>query len=195
MSMRQGFLGLAVLLAALASLGGAPSNRTRPYSLADLAWLEGTWRGAGANAAGDTTIDEEHWGAAIGESRLGWFRAVRGEAVRFYEFQVMRTEPLGVKLFIKHYSRDLSGWEPRDSSTVYALTSATPTEARFTNPRDDEYQHMTYRLAGDSLHIRLEGVNRATGRDVDFAFGFARVGDAAGARAPERVPAKPEHPE
>lgn len=178
-ALQRAAIGASLVIAATAA---------RPYTLADLAWIEGTWRSVRVEPNGERVEQEEHWGPAIGETRLGWFRALRGGKARFYEFQVHRADSAGVRLQIKHFSRDLTGWERPDSSTTYTLEHVGEREARFANPTDDDAQHMTYSLHRDTLTIRLEGVDRTSGKPTRMQFRLARV-------APTTHPPKPEHPE
>lgn len=180
----RGALVLAIACAAVAPLAAAP----RPHTLADLAWFEGTWRAVTVSASGERTEQEEHWGAAIGETRLGWFRMLRGGRARFYEFQAQRADSAGVRLQIKHFGREMDGWEAPDSSTTYTLEHVGDHEARFACPGDD-FPVMTYRVRDDTLAIRLEGTDRASGRPAAMEFRLARVRDAGPG------PRKPEHPE
>ncbi len=176
----------ASLLAALALTAAAVA---RPFTLADLDWIEGTWRSESVDAKGVRSIAEEHWGAAIGETRLGWFRALRDGRARFYEFEALRRDSAGVSLVIKHFSGDFTGWEAADSAAVYRLVRTGEREAHFENRRDAEFPRMSWRAWGDSLRVTLEGDGPNAPR---LSFGFVRVTPAApGAGAP----ARPEHPE
>lgn len=167
----------------------------RPFTLADLDWIEGTWRTFQTDASGAPSEAEEHWGAAIGESRLGWFRSVRDGQVRFYEFEVMRRDSLGVRVHVKHFDRDVRGWEAADSSSVFRLVRLGEREAHFEDPRDERYPFMHWAVRGDSLHVTLTS---AKAGERALKFGFARVpAPAAAPQAPQapQPPSRPEHPE
>ena len=179
--------------ALLATAGPGASGAARTFTLADLDWIEGTWRASQTDASGVHAESEEHWGAAIGESRLGWFRSVRGGQVRFYEFEVMRADSLGVRVHVKHYDREVRGWEAADSSSVFRLVRLGEREASFEDPRDERYPFMHWAVRGDSLHVTLTGAKPG---ERALRFGFARVPAAAAAQAPQAPQApRPEHPE
>lgn len=165
------------------------AGAARPFTLADLDWIEGTWTSSRTDASGVRTEAEEHWGAAIGESRLGWFRSVRDGRVRFYEFEVMRRDSLGVLVHVKHFDRDVRGWEAADSSSAFRLVRLGEREAYFEDARDEQYPFMHWAVRGDSLYVTLTSAKAGT---RPLKFGFARMPAQAAAPAP---PSRPEHPE
>lgn len=173
----------------LVALTLAAAAVARPFTLADLEWIEGTWRSESVDAKGVRSVAEEHWGAAIGETRLGWFRALRDGRARFYEFEALRRDSAGVSLVIKHFSGDFTGWEAADSAAVYRLVRAGEREAHFENRDDTQFPRMGWRVWGDSLRVTLEGDGPNAAR-LSFAFARAKA-VAPGTGAPER----PEHPE
>lgn len=159
----------------------------RAFTLADLDWIEGTWRSEGAGEHGERSVAEEHWGATIGETKLGWFRALGDGRARFYEFEALREDSTGVSLVIKHFTREFAGWEAADSATVYRLVRAGDREAHFENRVDGRFPRMSWRVRGDSLHVTLSGDGPNAAR---LMFGFARVKPA-----PANATIRPEHPE
>ena len=70
MNALQALACAAVFAMAASGAAGAAgaSGTSRPYTLADLDWIEGTWRASQVDASGVHSEAEEHWGAAIGES-------------------------------------------------------------------------------------------------------------------------------
>lgn len=184
-------LACATIFAMAASGASGAAGTSRPYTLADLDWIEGTWRARQVDASGVRTESEEHWGAAIGESRLGWFRSVRDGKVRFQEFEVMRADSAGVRVYVKHFDRDVRGWEAADSSSVFRLVRLGEREAHFEDPRDEQYPFMHWAVRGDSLHVTLRS---AKAGERPLKFGFARVTGPA-ATPPQAPQSRPEHPE
>lgn len=181
--------GAAIAFVTLLATAAAPR-----FTLADLDWVEGIWRAEQVDASGVPSVAEEHWGAAIGESRLGWFRSVRDGRVRFYEFEVMRQDSAGVRVHVKHFDGEVRGWEAADSSSVFRLVRLGDREASFEDRRDERYPFMHWAVRGDSLHVTLTSA-KPGGRTLKF--GFARVpAAAAGATTPATAtPSRPEHPE
>lgn len=186
-------LACAALLGLAASGAAGAVGTERPYTLADLDWIEGTWRASQVDASGVHSEAEEHWGAAIGESRLGWFRSVRDGRVRFQEFEVMRADSAGVRVYVKHFDRDVKGWETPDSSSVFRLVRLGEREAHFEDSRDEQFPFMHWAVRGDSLHMTLTSA-KAGRRPLKF--GFARMPATAAAPQPSQPPqSRPEHPE
>jgi hypothetical protein len=195
MNALQALACAAVFAMAASGAAGAAgaAGTSRPYTLADLDWIEGTWRAQQVDASGVRAESEEHWGAAIGESRLGWFRSVRDGRVRFYEFEVMRQDSAGVCVNIKHFDRDVKGWEAPDSSSVFRLVRLGEREAHFEDSRDEQFPFMHWAVRGDSLHMTLTSA-KAGRRPLKF--GFARMPATAAAPQPSQPPqSRPEHPE
>ena len=50
------------------------SDQKTAYSIADLSWIAGKWRGAD-----DSTTIEEHWMQPEGNNMLGMFRMLQGD--------------------------------------------------------------------------------------------------------------------
>src|SRR5262245_56332721 len=77
----------ALVLAAVAFAGGAPSAEPAPASLSSLSWLGGCWEGGG----GERRVDEQ-WMAPRGGMMLGMGRTVVGDAVREFEQMTIRED-------------------------------------------------------------------------------------------------------
>jgi len=80
-------------------------------TIADLAWLAGTWRGAGLGG-----INEELWSAPAGGTMMGMYRLLKDDRVVFYEFLTLSETGRSLLLSLRHFHADLRGWEERDDS-------------------------------------------------------------------------------
>ncbi|MFV8819282.1 DUF6265 family protein [Haliea sp. E17] len=168
-----------VLVAALASaclwaqerqtLDLAPGAASPPAQLADLAWLQGSWRGE--SIMGDA---EEVYSAPAGGAMMGMFRLTAGERVRFYEFITLVEEAGSLVLRLKHFGPDLVGWEERAESAEFPLVRV----------EEDSYFF-------DGLTIRRHGRDRMTvivltgssgGKATELEFNYHRVGGSTVAR-------------
>jgi hypothetical protein len=118
-----------------ASGADTPSNPT----LADVAWITGSWVGIEA----DSRI-EEHWSEAAGGSMVGSFRMVRGDKAVFYEFMLIEQTDDGVVLRIKHFSPGLDGWEAKDESLDLDLTMTQEGKAVFETEVDGDPERLVY---------------------------------------------------
>ncbi len=122
------------------------------YTLADLSWLVGHWRGQVAES-----VLEEYWSAPAAGAMMGMFRWVRGDKIDVYEFLTLVEENEGVTLRFKHFDAGLVSWEEKDKFLQYRVVSAGPQEVVFEDPQRSFPRRITYRLSGDqAVHI-LEG--------------------------------------
>jgi len=156
-------LFVAVLLCiALPSVGqevltlekDAPAGKA---SLSQLDWLVGAWKGSGFG--GDC---DEMWMPAVDNSMLGVFRYSKDGTVHFSEFIVIEEvdETLIVKL--KHFSRDLTPWEEKDTWTEFKLVKVEDQTAYFNG--------LTYHLDGEELVILLALTSEGTRTIEEFRF-------------------------
>ena len=79
--------------------------------IADLAWLAGTWRGAGLGG-----MNEEHWSAPAGGTMMGMYRLLKDGRVVFYELLTLGESGGSLLLTLRHFHPDLRGWEERDET-------------------------------------------------------------------------------
>ena len=130
---RIAFIFVSVLMSALPCFAqnsnilelGADSE-SPPASLSDIAWIEGHWRG---NAFGGETV--EIWSPPLGGSMMGSFKLVVGGSVSFYELMTISEVGSTLLLRIKHFDRELRGWEEKDKSVEFKLVRVTPGKVFF----------------------------------------------------------------
>jgi len=79
--------------------------------IADLAWLAGSWRGAGLGG-----MNEEHWSAPAGGTMMGMYRLLKNDRVLFYELLTLGESGGSLLLTLRHFHPDLRGWEERDET-------------------------------------------------------------------------------
>lgn len=90
-------------------------------SLAELAWLEGTWVGEGL---GGTVL--ESYSAPAGGHMIGHFRLVRDGQPVFYELIIVAQAGDSIEYRVKHFDPDLKGWEPREDYDGFRLIRVEP---------------------------------------------------------------------
>ena len=78
-------------------------------SINDVAWIAGNWQGEALGG-----ITEEIWTAPLGKSMMGSFKLEVNEIVQFYELCTITEENESLLLRIKHFDKDLKGWEEKD---------------------------------------------------------------------------------
>ncbi len=79
--------------------------------IGDLAWLAGTWRGAGLGG-----VNEEYWSAPAGGTMMGMYRLLKDERVVFYELLTLGESAGSLLITLRHFHPDLRGWEQRDDT-------------------------------------------------------------------------------
>lgn len=137
---------LAALVACASGAADAPPSDTAastPASLAQIAWLAGSWRGES-----EGTHQEEHWLAPDGGLMLGLHRDVSAKGRASFEYLRIEQHADGVV-----YQASPGGAPP----TPFRLTEATATRAVFSNPEHDFPKRIIYTLSGNSLTARIEG--------------------------------------
>ena len=85
-------------------------------SLKEVAWIAGHWKGEALGG-----ITEEVWTAPLGKSMMGSFKLVVENVVQFYELCTITEENNSLLLRIKHFNKDLKGWEEKDTSIEFPL--------------------------------------------------------------------------
>ncbi|MAW81761.1 MAG: hypothetical protein CMI63_16105 [Parvularcula sp.] len=148
-------------------LSGAARAET-PGSLADLAFLEGHWRG------GDEFIFEETWNAAEGGVMTGMARGVSAGELRVLEYIVVSEEKDSVVMRFKHFNRDYSTWEESDP-IVLTLTKANENDVTFSaDPPSQEVKSVRYFLTGEDT-LQADVVLVENGEESGFTLMFERA--------------------
>lgn len=112
---------MKLLLSALAALLLTPitAHAAPPATLADVAWLEGSWEGEGIEGAPAL----EAYAPAAGGQMVGHFRQLNKDGtVMFYELITIVEEGGSLTYRLKHFNADLTGWEEKDKVTSFPLT-------------------------------------------------------------------------
>lgn len=143
---------IALLVALLAPLPAAASPRNA--TIDDAAWLAGRWVGEGLGGQ-----VEEVWSPPAGGQMVGHFRLVRNGAPAFYELCLIDVTADGIRLRVKHFNPDFTGWEERDGWHSFAPVGAMPGQLRF--------EGLTFRREGDALIIDIRITDSATGTTRD----------------------------
>lgn len=152
-----------------AALSESPNGPTLPGAKAkldDLAWLEGTWR----TTQGDAEL-EERWSAPLGDCLVGTFRWLRSSKVWMYEIMTISEEDGRIIFRLKHFTRELAGWEEKDEALTYPVKKIEPNRAVFENPERDHPRRFVYHRAGPkTLIVRLEGQKDGEATVSEFKF-------------------------
>jgi hypothetical protein len=141
MSRIQKVVAIGLLVLAAGRSAGAQGRATKA-SLADLAWMAGSWS---VTDGGKTS--EEHWTRPAGGLMLGVHRDVSGAAAAFEFLRI--EESAGTITY-------LASPQGRPA-TPFALVESTAQRAVFANPDHDFPQRILYWREGESLCAAVEG--------------------------------------
>lgn len=131
--------------------------------LDDFAWLAGHWVGTGFGGA----HVEEIWTPPEGTSMSGMFRLVSKGAAQVYELCVLLPVDNTVELRLKHFTRELKGWEEKADFVTFRLVRVAPGEACF--------EGLTFRLDEGGAMLRVWLVTKSrTGEVVEQEMVFRR---------------------
>lgn len=95
-------------------------------SIKDVSWIAGHWVG---EAFGGQT--EELWSAPLGDSMMGSFKLVAKGTVEFYELCTISEENGTLFFRLKHFHKDLKGWEEKDERLTAQLVKIEGQKAYF----------------------------------------------------------------
>lgn len=129
-----------------------------PATLADAAWLAGTWQGEGLGG-----WVEDVWGEPRAGSMPGMFRLVKDGAVVFYEILAIVEKGGSLELRLKHFGPDLVGWEEKDKVLAFPLSEKSEEKLRFGGIAYERTE------AGMRCVVSIRGKDGAV-RDEPFVF-------------------------
>ncbi|UMB54741.1 DUF6265 family protein [Lutibacter sp. A64] len=95
-------------------------------SINDVSWITGYWEGEALGG-----ITEEIWTAPLGKSMMGSFKLVVEDTVQFYELCTITEENNSLLLRIKHFDKNLNGWEEKDTSIEFPLVKIEKNKVYF----------------------------------------------------------------
>ena len=104
--------------------------------LKTISWISGNWKG---EAFGGQT--EENWSEPSGGSMMATFKLISDNKVVFYEIEIIREIENTLILQLKHFDKDLKGWETKDETVDFALKEITENKVVF--------EGMTFEKVGD----------------------------------------------
>lgn len=129
-----------------------------PATLNDMAWIAGHWRG---EAFGGQT--EEIWSPPLGGSMMCVFRLITDNQVSFYEIVTLAEEKNSLIIRLKHFHRDLKGWEEKDKTVDFPLVKMGENRAYFDG--------MTFEQVGaDQLNVYVMIGNAGEEKEVLFRY-------------------------
>ncbi|MCB4808829.1 DUF6265 family protein [Tamlana sp. 62-3] len=117
---------LLLLLLFSTSICFSQTEKTLAPKLKNIEWISGNWKG---EAFGGKT--EENWSKPSGGSMMATFKLIDKNEVVFYEIEIIREIENSLLLQLKHFGKDLKGWETKDETVDFPLIKLTSTKAIF----------------------------------------------------------------
>ena len=138
--------------------GNASPNAT----INDVKWISGHWQGEALGG-----ITEEVWTTPLGKSMMGSFKLVTDDIVQFYELCTITEENNSLLLRIKHFDKDLKGWEEKDASTEFPLVKIEKNKVFF--------DRLTFeKVSEDELNIYVI-FNEEGKEEVEMKFNYKLI--------------------
>jgi hypothetical protein len=155
----------AVILAGVLVMGGlrsespqdAPASQPTPATIADAAFISGTWQGK----AGRAEV-EEHWRPAKGKVMLGLSHTTGGDRTLMFEFLRIEERKAGL-----YYVAQPGGAPP----TPFRATKIAKDDITFENPEHDHPKLIRYHKRADGklvAHIEGEEGGRRISEDFEL---------------------------
>ena len=145
----------AAILILAVSAATAPAQEVRslgdgtspPATIEDMAWIVGSWAGTGLGGE-----SHESWLPPIDGQIAGIFHQSNDDEIQFYELLQFVERDGSLVLRLKHFNRDLSGWEDNSgaSAVEFPLVAISDNAAYFSG--------LTYERVGEDglrIHLRL----------------------------------------
>ncbi len=125
-------------------------------TLNDIAWLSGNWKGAS-----EMGNFEENWSEASAKSMLFSFKMWNDNEVFFYEIGHIVEKDKSLVLELKHFDKELKGWEKQDEKESFRLVKIDGTKFYF--------DKITYEKIDDH-HMIVYVLMEETGEELIFNF-------------------------
>lgn len=107
--------------------------------LAVASWIAGRWQGEAFGGRFEETWNPPRDGVMMGMFRLS------GNSNSFFELLTIVQEAETIRLRLKHFDKDLKGWEEKDETVDFRFVGATDREVRF--------EGLTFRkIDADTMH-------------------------------------------
>jgi len=98
-----------------------PGTTPPPARIAAASWMEGDWVGGGLGGT-----SEEGWMPPLAGTMASVYRGMRDGRVTFFEIVTLVEDGQSLKLRLKHFHPDLSGWEAPERTVDFPLVRTGP---------------------------------------------------------------------
>ena len=142
------------------TLRATPGQRP-PASIALMAWLAGTWTGAGLG--GD---NEEVWSEPRHGVMMGMYRMLQAGTPVFYELLTLSEVNGSLEIRLKHFDAKLRGWEEKEAEAAVVFPFIVQRKGRI------YFDGITFGPEGDALtvYLAIEDRKKGTVREEVFRY-------------------------
>lgn len=154
-----------------AAHGGAPDAEPS-VTLADLSWLQGTWRGEGP----DGGVAEIHYMTPEAGVLPSIFRLWSGDDLMVIELLTLVEDEEGLVMYIRHFSSELTPFEEDHPLTV-RVVEGSPDRLYFENVRDENPRVSEMVRTGPDAFTSRSELHRADGAVDTIQVSYTRVRD------------------
>jgi len=131
-------------------------------TVADMAWLAGSWTGDGLGGR-----TEEMWSAPDGGTMVGHFRLVKSDKAVFYELMAILETPNGLAMRIKHFNADTIAWEEKEKFVEFRYVRTAGNLVQFSG--------LTFRRDSDTQLTIFLALRQKDGEVKEHTFRMTRV--------------------
>ena len=123
-----------------------------------VSWIAGNWEG---EAFGGQT--EEIWSKPSAGSMMAVFKLTKDNQVSFYEIEIIREVNNSLVLELKHFSKELEGWEDKKEKVSFPLVKLGENVVYFDG--------MTFKkISDDILHVFVDIEDKGKHTEVLFEY-------------------------
>jgi len=140
------------------------TGTTRPKAtIEDIAWLAGHWKG---NALGG--VAEEIWSPPQANSMMGSYRLIKNDTlIIFYEIVTITEDGPSLTLKLKHFNKDLTGWEEKSEVREFKLVKKEKNKLWF--------EGMTFELIDENSFQVYLAIQKKDGDVIEERFPYKKV--------------------
>ena len=131
--------------------------------LSAISWMKGQWKG---NAFGGEV--EEVRSSPVGDAMMGSFRLLKEGEISFYEFMLFREVENSLVFQVKHFNKDLTGWEEKNETEDFSLVKVEGNRVYFNT--------ITFEKKGENELVIYLAMQTNNGHQ-EFSFVYERVGE------------------
>lgn len=144
----------------------SPGKQSPAATIADMAWLAGTWTGEGLGG-----IVEDAWSQPRNGAMMAMFRLIKNGRPVFYQLRALVEENGSLIMRLKHFNPNMTGWEEKDQTVDFPFVAKEKGVIYFNG--------LSFKPEGegaaDALTIYLAIRNRQDGGVREEVFRYTRV--------------------